>query len=220
MVAGSRKKQLTRIAGVAILVALVLPLSSNAQQSRLEQEIIAPDCTQPGQCDLRPPIIQVISKNGGRPIFTGVYDVVYTDTLRVIFGGVTYQLGEDEELTARNSYWQLDLSRLLSSVSPGGYTVVVEAIGRDGSIERTTATVVFMQSDLEPLPPQGGDRPSPGSEENPSTPEPAPRPVPEVPYERITEVRDIGAVVALVVTSVGLLLLVLAIRRLRPRQQQ
>jgi len=124
----------------------------SAQQSQLTQLITEPDCARPDGCEMRPPTIGIILKNGGRPIIAGTYDAAYTESLRIIFGGTTYIIGSGGFLATNNDEWRLSLEGLPVPLSPGEFELTVEAIGYNGTILRARVIIVLSESDIE----QGG----------------------------------------------------------------
>lgn len=189
------------MAAAAIIAALVvLPRHVNAQQSQLRQQIQSPDCTQPDECEMTPPTIETVSKNGGRPLFSGSYGAVFAQTLRVIFGGRVYELGVDAELTAQNDEWLLNLSNLSPPLAPGNYELIVETIDADGEVTRTTLTVVFTAADIDP-----------GEDEEPVDPDDPTRPVPTAPDTGFLRSNSMPLVMLFV--GVGSLIVLVAVLR-------
>lgn len=128
-----------------------------AQQSELQQQILAPDCSAPGSCEMKAPTINTVNKNAGRPVIRGVYDLAFTKNLRIIFGARVYTLGFDNELTVQGNEWQLDLSALSPPLSAGKYELIVETEGYDGEVRRVRIVVVLTPADIAGAPAKPGD---------------------------------------------------------------
>lgn len=135
---------------VVSVVAVMMSQAVGAQNVELKQQITPPDCTQPGSCQMDPPVIDSVDMNGGRPIFGGRYDAAFTKYLRVTFRGETYVLGIDGELTVNGDRWRLDLSALQPPLPEGSYVLTVEAEGFDGTIRRDTITVRMTGGETPP----------------------------------------------------------------------
>ena len=146
-----------------------------AQESQLRQEIRLPDCGAPGNCEMKTPTIASIDRRFGRPVIEGTYDAAFTSTLRIIFGGVTYELGSSSELTANGNKWRLDLSRLQPALNTGMYELIVEVIGFNKETKQIKIVITITEDDLRGDDGQGGD-PN-GSEESPPSPSDRPRPM-------------------------------------------
>lgn len=154
---------------------------AHAQQSELYQEIKEPDCRAPGDCEMLPPTIDDIRLNNNRPVFKGTYDALYSEKLRVVFGGVTYVLGVNSQLKTANGQWILDLSGLTNPLARGAYELIVETEGYDGKKLRaeTIVTITSQQAPTTAAPadPETIEPSEPGYEQTPSDPVEIPQPM-------------------------------------------
>lgn len=132
----------------AFLLCGVVSSGAAAQQSELQQQILAPDCSSPDSCEMKAPTIKTVNKNGGRPILTGTYDAAFTKTLQVTFGGRRYTLGIDSELTVKSGTWQLSLRALPTPLKSGEYIFAIEATGYNNSIQKVQTTLLLAPADI------------------------------------------------------------------------
>lgn len=147
---------------------------ASADDYLLTQEIQLIDCTQTEtsgsggtttstDCEgTTAPTVDPVQTTDTTPVITGTYDAANTHTLRVMFRGVWYVLGQNPELTASGNRWRLDLSNLSPPLERGSYSVTVEVITtgnqllRDVSSNEVTIRVIVTppKSDTS-LPPTG-----------------------------------------------------------------
>lgn len=210
---------------VSLVFAVMGSMTTLAQQSTLEQQLLEPDCGA-GACEMTPPTIMSIEKNGSRPVITGTYDAAFTKQLRVIFGERVYTLGIDEQLVAVANEWQLNLSNLAQPLVVGAYELIVETEGYDGEVKRESIITIITEQDSEqesdstpirtlPARPSGNtpvaDDPSaPDGSEQPSLDDPddIPRPMSQEEVRAkvsfIPLVITLGSVIVLVAASAAL----------------
>lgn len=141
------------IIGAVASVAVYAGSTAWAQQSELQQEIEEPACSQLGDCDMRPPTIDQISKNRGQPIITGRFDAAFAQRLHVVVNGQIYVLGVDGELTVQGGRWYLSLNDLSPPLTVGAYVVIVTTEGFDGQVLTDSLTFTIAASDLHPSTP-------------------------------------------------------------------
>ena len=206
----TRTSQIGKVIWSLLLVVFLLGMSlvvlsarSEAQQSDLTQQIHESPCEEDADCEMTAPSIDTISKNGGRPVFSGSYDSIHSQGLRITFGSRVYLLNVDDEITTQASQWLFDLSYLSPPLLPGDYQLLVETIDSEGRVAQISMIISFAESDIDLE-----------DDEEEADPADTSRPVPGVPNTGL--MRD--HTVPIVMVSVGvsaLILLVTVLRRKR-----
>lgn len=200
---------------IVFVLGLLAPEAVAAQQSTLQQQLLEPDCTIAGQCEMEKPTIDEVIKNGNKPIIRGTYDAAYSRHLRVIFGGKTYTLGEDGQLTAIGREWELNLSTLVKPLGPGAYELVVETEGYDSEIKRVETIVILppLGSMLKPDDPTA--IPQEPADEAPAPNEPADTPMPMAPEKSWVKVSLVPLLITLGVSAAVFVLRIVLAKRKR-----
>ncbi len=133
---------------LATILAVVGAPPSVLATTELRQEITLIDCTRTDvvngsgtassvQCEgAVAPTVNAVVAYADELVISGTYDANRASVLRVQLLGAWYRLGQHAQLTAVDNHWHLDLSAVLTSLSPGVYPVVVEVETADSLLLR------------------------------------------------------------------------------------
>ena len=129
------------------VVVTATDAAGNATSDASEDELVI-DATGP-----KAPTVDPITTNDTTPIITGTYDDSDADGgLTVTVDGVTYTLGEDEELTVEDGVWTLDLSGLETPLAEKAHEVVVTATDAAGNATSDVSEDELVIDATEPSP--------------------------------------------------------------------